>query len=94
MLRSTGSSGSLSADCVEGALREEVLAHLTRLMIDDGIGHIWQHHSQGRVMEEHQNFVDWLCAHWCGPMMYRGRDLVTVHRGMGITERHWVILFD
>ena len=23
-------------------------------------------------------------------MMYRGRDLVTVHRGMGVTERHKV----
>ena len=67
---------------------------LTRLMVDDEIGHIWQHHSQDRILEEHQNFVDWLCAHWGGPMMYRGRDLVTVHRGMGITERHWVILFD
>lgn len=67
---------------------------LSRLMDDDEIGHIWEHMSQDRILLEHQNFVDWLCEHFGGPMMYRGRDLVTVHRGMGITERHWDILFE
>ena len=67
---------------------------LTRLMKDDEIGHIWANRSEERILEEHQNFVDWLCAHWGGPMMYRGRDLAAVHRGMGITDRHWQILFE
>ena len=70
---------------------EDVIA---RLMDDEEVGHIWDHMSQDRVFKEHQNFVDWLCEHWGGPMMYRGRDLETVHRGMPITERHWEILFE
>ncbi len=70
---------------------EDVLA---RLMDNDELGHIWDHMSQDRVFKEHQNFVDWLCEHWGGPMMYRGRDLESVHRGMGITERYWDILFE
>ncbi len=70
---------------------EDVIA---RLMDDEEIGVFWDHMSQDRVFKEHQNFVDWLCEHWGGPMMYRGRDLETVHRGMGITERHWEILFE
>lgn len=66
---------------------------LTRAMKDDVIGPVWQHMSQDRVFEEHKNFVDWLCAHWGGDVVYRGRDLATVHRGMGITEQHWDGLF-
>jgi hemoglobin len=67
---------------------------ISRLMDDEELGHIWGHMSQDRVFKEHQNFVDWLCEHWGGPAMYRGRDLETVHRGMGITERYWDILFE
>ncbi len=67
---------------------------ISRLMDDEEVGHIWDHMSQDRVFKEHQNFVDWLCEHWGGPMMYRGRDLETVHRGMGITERYWDVLFE
>ena len=70
---------------------EDVIA---RFMDDEEVGHIWDHMSQDRVFKEHQNFVDWLCEHWGGPMMYRGRDLVTVHRGMGVTERYWDVLFE
>lgn len=67
---------------------------ISRLMNNDEIGHIWNHLSQDHVFREHQNFVDWLCEHWGGPAMFRGRDLETVHRGMGITERYWDILFE
>ncbi|MGH7837281.1 MAG: group I truncated hemoglobin [Candidatus Binataceae bacterium] len=70
---------------------EDVIA---RAMNDDEIGHIWDHMSQDRILNEHQNFVDWLCEHFGGPMMYRGRDLLTVHRGMGITERYWDVTFE
>lgn len=70
---------------------EDVIA---RLMNDDEIGYFWDTMSQDRILKEHQNFVDWLCEHFGGPMMYRGRDLVTVHKGMRITERHWEILFE
>ena len=73
------------------AFAEDVIA---RLMDNEETGVFWDHMSQDRVFKEHQNFADWLCQNWGGPMMYRGRDLVTVHKGMGITERHWKILFD
>ncbi len=73
------------------AFAEDVIA---RLMDDEETGVFWDYMSQDRVFKEHQNFVDWLCQHWGGPMIYRGRDLATVHRGMGITERHWNRLFE
>jgi len=64
-----------------------------RAMLDDTIGDYWDHKSEDEVFEEVSNFVDWLSAHWGGPARYHGRDLVTVHRGMGVTEEHWDALF-
>jgi hemoglobin len=64
-----------------------------RAMLDDTIGHIWDHKSEDEVFEEVSNFVDWLSAYWGGPARYHGRDLVTVHKGMGITEEYWDALF-
>ena len=53
------------------------------------IGHIWSHMSESTFMKEHINFVDFLAVHWGGNAQYRGRDMVTAHRGMGLTEVHW-----
>ncbi|MEU1303679.1 group I truncated hemoglobin [Streptomyces shenzhenensis] len=71
-----------AAQVIAGAMRNPV------------IGHYWDHASEDSVFEEHINFVDWLSAHWGGEARYRGRDLVTTHRGMGITEEHWDALFE
>lgn len=62
---------------------------IAKLMARDEVGQIWKHMSEDRVKVEIQNFVDFASAHWGGPAIYRGRDMISVHRGMGISERHW-----
>lgn len=63
-------------------------------MMHPDIGHIWDHMSESNFYKEHINFTDFLAAHWGGNVRYRGRDMVTVHRGMGLTEVHWNAMFD
>ena len=64
-----------------------------RAMLDDTIGHIWNHRTEDQVQKEISGFVDWLCEYWGGPRKYHGPDMATVHRGMGITEEYWDALF-
>ena len=41
------------------------------------------------MQREKQLLIDFLCASAGGPLYYRGRDMVTTHRGMGIHESEW-----
>jgi Truncated hemoglobins len=63
-------------------------AVLRKTMGHPAIGHIWAHMSESTFQKEHINFVDFLSEHWGGSAKYRGRDMVTAHRGMGLTEVH------
>jgi hemoglobin len=38
-----------------------------------------------------QHVVDFLCKATGGPCAYTGRDMTTVHTGLGITEEDWTI---
>jgi len=38
-----------------------------------------------------QHIVDFLCVATGGPCKYTGRDMVTAHTGLGITEEDWSI---
>jgi len=38
-----------------------------------------------------QHLVDFLCIATGGPCKYTGRDMVTAHTGLGITEEDWTI---
>jgi hemoglobin len=67
---------------------------IAKLMNNAETGIVWDHMSEDRVFAEIQNFVDFACEHWGGPQKYRGRGMVAVHKGMGITERHWKIFFE
>ncbi len=42
-------------------------------------------------MKTRQLIVDMVCQVTGGPCYYTGRDMVTTHTGMGITEAHWDI---
>ncbi|MBO1902988.1 group 1 truncated hemoglobin [Leucobacter weissii] len=64
-----------------------------RAMLDDTIGHIWNHATEYSVQREINGFVDWMSEHWGGPDKYHGPDMATIHRGMGITEEYWDALF-
>ncbi|MGW4337475.1 group I truncated hemoglobin [Rhodococcus koreensis] len=67
---------------------------LKKGMAHPDIGHIWAHMSESTFYKEHINFVDFLSAQWGGNVRYRGRDMLTAHRGMGLTEVHWNAMFD
>ncbi|HZZ51669.1 MAG TPA: group 1 truncated hemoglobin [Pseudonocardia sp.] len=67
---------------------------LKKAMAHPATGHIWAHMSESSFYREHINFVDFLCQHWGGNVRYRGRDMVTTHRGMGLTDEHWAAMFD
>ena len=67
---------------------------LKKAMMHPDIGHIWAHMSESTFYKEHINFVDFLCEHWGGNVRYRGRDMITTHRGMGLTDKHWNAMFD
>ncbi|MEG8200366.1 group 1 truncated hemoglobin [Pseudomonas sp. 5FOS] len=69
-------------------------AVLRKTMAHPAIGHIWAHMSESTFQKEHINFVDFLSQHWGGSAKYRGRDMVTAHRGMGLTEVHWQATLD
>jgi hemoglobin len=38
-----------------------------------------------------QRFVEEICAATGGPCVYTGRDMKTVHKGLGITESDWTL---
>jgi len=67
---------------------------IAKLMARDGVGLIWKHMSEARVKVELQNFVDFASSHWGGPAVYRGKDMISAHKGMGITESHWQELLE
>ncbi len=76
------------------AIYQFAAAALRKAMEHPAIGHIWDHMSESTFFKEHINFVDFLSAQWGGNVMYRGRDMVTAHRGMGLNEEHWKAMFD
>lgn len=62
---------------------------LPRLQADATLGRFWAHRGDDGIAREKQLLVDFLCSSAGGPMYYRGRDMLTSHRGMRISERDW-----
>lgn len=62
---------------------------LSRLMADDLLRRFWQNRGEDGIKREKQLLVDFLCASAGGPMYYTGRDMLTSHRGMRISEDDW-----
>lgn len=71
------------------ALNEELF---TRLKDDPELGRFWNHRSDHSIIREKQLALEFFTASAGGPTYYIGRDLVTSHRGMGITARDWALL--
>ncbi|CDR43530.1 CYFA0S12e01629g1_1 [Cyberlindnera fabianii] len=67
---------------------------LKRCIESKEIGHFWNTMSEDSFHHELSNFTDFCCVKWGGPAMYKGRDMHTTHRGMGITEEHWQALIN
>ena len=66
-------------------------ALLTRLRADAQLGRFWENRGEDGIAREKQLLIDFLCASAGGPLLYTGRDMVTSHRGMGITTGDWEI---
>src|SRR3972149_3939597 len=58
---------------------------LPRLQADPQLGRFWAHRGEDGVKREKQLLMHFLCASAGGPMYYRGRDMVPIHRGMRIS---------
>ena len=67
---------------------------LPRLVGDPQLGRFWQHRGADGVARERQLLIDFLCASAGGSLLYTGRDMATVHRGMKISESDWSRFMD
>lgn len=65
---------------------------LPRLESDAQLGRFWANRGDDGIAREKQLLVDYLCANAGGPLLYTGRDMLTSHKGMGVTESDWQIL--
>lgn len=67
---------------------------LPRLENDKQLGRFWENRGDDGIAREKQLLVDYLCTSAGGPVLYTGRDMLTSHRGMGITASDWQIFID
>ena len=60
-----------------------------RMQSDDKMRRFWDHRGDDGIEREKQLLIDFICAAAGGPLLYTGRDMVPVHKGMGIDEEDW-----
>jgi hemoglobin len=71
------------------ALAAVVDDFLGRMLKDPDIEPFFHDLEPAEVQRVRQMLVDQLCEATGGPCVYVGKDMRTVHTGLGITERHW-----
>ena len=71
------------------AIAAVVAALMARIKDDDKLRRFYDHRGADGIAREEQLLVDYLCASSGGPMVYTGRDMKTVHIGMGLDEEDW-----
>jgi hemoglobin len=64
---------------------------LGRLTSDPVVGVYWKGHSKDSMKRDRQLIIDFLGAALGGPIIYRGRDMITSHEGLNISENDWQI---
>ena len=62
---------------------------LPRLENDTQLGRFWANRGDDGIAREKQLLIDYLCTSAGGSLLYTGRDMLTSHRGMGITDSDW-----
>ena len=67
-------------------------AFLARVTEDEKLRRFWDHRGDDGVEREKQLLIDFLSNAAGGPLYYRGRDMLTTHKGMGIDEEDWTRL--
>ncbi|MDF1744002.1 MAG: group 1 truncated hemoglobin [Gimesia sp.] len=64
---------------------------LPRLQGDNQLGRFWENRGTDGVEREKQLLIDFLCSIAGGPVYYTGRNMITTHAGMKISESDWSI---
>jgi len=62
-----------------------------RLVADKQLGRFFIGHCTNSKKKMRQLIVDMMCEATGGPCIYTGRDMKTVHTGLGITESDWQV---
>ena len=65
---------------------------LAKLRTDEQLGRHWKNRGIDNIRMEKKYVVDYFCDLTGGPFTYTGRNMVEVHKGMGITETDWETL--
>ncbi len=64
---------------------------LPRLQGDSQLGRFWQNRGDDGIAREKQLLIDYISASAGGPLLYTGRDMLTSHKGMKISESDWSV---
>lgn len=64
---------------------------LPRLQSDAQLGRFWENRGLDGILREKQLLIDYLSANADGPVYYTGRQMLSTHKGMNITESDWTI---
>ena len=67
---------------------------LPRLQGDPQLGRFWENRGDDGLAREKQLLIDFLCSVTGGPLYYTGRDMLTTHKGMKISEGDWAIFLE
>jgi hemoglobin len=65
---------------------------MPRVIADPQIGRFWQNRGDDGIAREHKLLNDFMCSCAGGPVYYTGRDMITTHKGMKISESDWSVL--
>lgn len=58
---------------------------------DAQLGRFWENRGLDGILREKQLLIDYLSANADGPVYYTGRQMLSTHKGMNITESDWTI---
>jgi hemoglobin len=64
---------------------------LARLLNDPQLGGFWKGHSENSLRRDRQLVVNFMCEAAGGPVFYTGRDMLTSHKGLGISASDWEV---
>jgi hemoglobin len=73
------------------ALAAIVADLMPRLTGDPKLGVYWKGKCHDSMRKDNQLLLEFLCMAFGAPSTYLGRDMKTVHDGLGITDEEWDI---
>lgn len=77
--------------------RRDGITRITRALIKNHLANplVSNRYSQIKDMDRvERNVIDFFCAGSGGPETYAGKDLITTHRGMNVSEQEFVSVID